>query len=119
MPMMFAVVIRGIAYVEPLDDTADVCIRGLHDEVVVGGHEAIGMDRNGKAFNCRFKVSQKFPPVAIIGINRFTGVASIDDMVEGPGVFDTEWSCHSAFLVKKSSCYYLGFYDDNLCFVNT
>jgi len=56
--MVFAIIIRGIAYVEPLNGTADVGIRRLHDEVVVGGHEAIGMDHDGKAAYCL-----QIPPV--------------------------------------------------------
>ena len=86
--MTFDVEIDGITDVEPLDCPAKIGFGGFHQQMVVVGHQAVGVNADGKPRTGGFKILEKLFPVPKALEYVFTGIATVDHMAKGTGIFD-------------------------------
>ncbi len=57
-------------------------------------HQAVGVDHHAKLRHRLLDRLQKPHAVRIIAINRLAFVASGRNMINGVGIFHSDWSCH-------------------------
>ncbi len=57
-------------------------------------HQAVGVDNHAKLRHRLLDRLQKPHAVRIIAINRLAFVASGRNMINGVGIFHSDWSCH-------------------------
>ena len=82
---MAAIKIDRIRCVEPLHESAEVCLTGHHNQVEVIIHKDIGVNLHFVQIGCGFKNVQEAMPVGVIFENRFSFVSPACHMIPCPG----------------------------------
>jgi hypothetical protein len=72
---------------ESLDGGTEIRFRSLYQEMVVVGHETVGVDNDGKAVYGCFNIFEEFFFVAFSAEYVFSVVPSVDDLVIGSRIF--------------------------------
>jgi hypothetical protein len=75
----------------------------FHKQVVVIPHKAVSMATPIKALNGLFDQVEKTRPVSIIFKDRHPGVSPRRYVINGPRIFNAQWSNHGPTLHKKTS----------------
>ena len=95
--------------------SGDVGIRGLDEQMVVGGHQAVCSD--GKVPDlCRFfEEFDKGPVIFFFLKDPLTSPAPVHDVIPGTWILDSQWSRHTLLLPELASRVKRRFDPSTLC----
>src|SRR5665213_1827273 len=92
--LMPAVEVGGVGSEEPFHACHQVGVGSLHDQMEMVWHQAEGMHLP-PCFLVGFRQGvEEEDAICIRFENGFAPVATIHDMIDGTGIFDSEFSCH-------------------------
>lgn len=96
-PAMTAVKGSRIDAVELAHGVREISLRRFHNEMEVIVHQAVGVQQQVNPGNDMPEQPKKPLPVFVIQKDVPSGVAPGGDVVEGPGIFDPQWSRHETY----------------------
>ena len=91
---MAAVECGGVDGIKARHAAREVGLGGLHQQVVVVVHQAVGVEPPALLLNLLAEALQEPPPVLIVEKDRCPRVAARGEMVERPGKFEPQRASH-------------------------
>jgi len=100
-----AIVIRGIADVNPLQSATQIALGRFKNQVIVIGHQTVAVNQHVELPCHPRQARDEALLITHIGNDRLATMTSIHHMVKGTRIFNTQWSCHECIvtdLLQKS-----------------
>ena len=91
----------GIGSLEPFHAIYQIGARGLEKNVVVIGHQGVGVHSPAASAGCLLKRSQKGFPVFVIQVNGISAVALALHVIDCSGVFYSQGAAHAGSVPEK------------------
>jgi hypothetical protein len=88
---------------QPFHAGDQIRLRSLDHEMKMIGQQAIGMDPPARLLACLAKSREESPVIVLVRENRFTAIASIDQVVTGSGNLNAQWPRHGDESNKRNN----------------
>lgn len=93
--------VLGIDAIDVTHATRQIPLRGLEQQVIMVGHQAVSRNLHIPALGGLANDFQKSSIIIRLKKNILSSAAAIHDMVPRPGKFNTKWSAHGKWLISQ------------------
>ena len=99
---MSAIEPLGVDAVELLHATREIGLRRLDKEMVVIGHQAVGMTDPAKPLNSACENFQKTHSIDVVKKDLSTSIPATGNVIHSTFVFDSQWSSHESSIAGET-----------------
>ncbi len=100
---MSPIEIDSVSGVEPLHEGLEVRLRSHQKEMIMVGHQDIGVHLDSVGFDTAGDYFEEFSPISIVRKNGLSLVSPAGNMIPGTGELDAKWPSHELNIAKTEA----------------